>query len=344
MSVKVIQVGLGGWGMNWAHTILPQVKAVDVVGFVDASPEALKRAEETLGLAEDRCFPSLDAAIAAVEAEAVLAVLPTAGHKSVSEAALKAGKHVLVEKPFTSTLEEAQELIDLAERVDRILMVSQNYRYMSAVRTVADLVRDGTYGRPLSALIDFRQNWKVTGHRYHDIPGPLLLDMAIHHFDLMRMIFGENVQRVACRSWNTPDSPFKDHAAAHALLALESGLMVSYNGSWVSRGTPTTWTGEWAVECEDGQLVWQARGMGGEIADKLALRKPDGSVRDLPMKPLALIDRAGTLNAFAAAVRGQPPRYFTSGEDNIHSLATSFACMRSGAQDGTWVSLSEILP
>jgi len=90
--------------------------------------------------------------------------------------------------------------------------------------------------------------------------------------------------------------------------------------------------------------VWQARGMAGEIADKLALRKPDGSIRDLPMKPLALIDRAGTLNAFAAAVRGQPPRYFTSGEDNIHSLATSFACMRSGAQDGTWVSLSEILP
>jgi len=90
MSVKVIQVGLGGWGMNWAHTILPQVKAVDVVGFVDASPDVLKRAQETLGLAEEKCFPSLDAALAALDAEAVLAVLPTAGHKTVSEAA-KAG-------------------------------------------------------------------------------------------------------------------------------------------------------------------------------------------------------------------------------------------------------------
>lgn len=344
MSVKVIQVGLGGWGMSWAHTILPQVKAVDVVGFVDASPEALKRAQETLGLAEETCFPSLDAAIAAVEAEAVLAVLPTAGHKAVSEAALKAGKHVLVEKPFTSTLDEAQDLVAVAKKAGRVLMVSQNYRYQSAVRTVADLVRKQTYGRALSALIDFRQNWKVTGHRYHDIPGPLLLDMAIHHFDLMRMIFGEDVQRVACRSWNTPDSPFRDHAAAHALLALEGGMMVSYAGSWVSRGTPTTWTGEWAIECEEGALQWQARGAGGAVADKVVLRRPDGSTEDLPMEVVKLADRAGTLDAFAAAVRGKPPRYFTSGEDNIQSLATCFACMQSGAQDGAWVQLSDIIP
>jgi predicted dehydrogenase len=344
MSVKVIQVGLGGWGTNWAHNVLPQVKAVDVVGFVDASPEAVKRAQETLGLAETKCFPSLDAALAEVEAEVVLAVLPTAGHKTISEAALKAGKHVLVEKPFTSTLEEAQALIALAKQADRVLMVSQNYRYQAAVQTVAELVRKGTYGKALSALIDFRQNWKVTGHRYHDIPGPLLLDMAIHHFDLMRMIFGENVQRVACRSWNTPDSPFKDHAAAHALLALESGMMVSYNGSWVSRGTPTTWTGEWAIECEEGELLWQARGPGGATADKVVLRRPDGTTEDLPMVPVELIDRAGTLNAFAQAVRGTPPRYFTSGADNIQSLATSFASMRSGAQDGTWVNVSDILP
>ena len=43
--------------------------------------------------------------------------------------------------------------------------------------------------------------------------------MGIHHFDMLRMIFGENVARVACRSWNTPYSPFKEDAAAHALLA-----------------------------------------------------------------------------------------------------------------------------
>ena len=104
-------------------------------------------------------------------------------------------------------------------------------------------------------MIEFRQDWKATGHRYHDIPGPLLLDMGIHHFDMLRMIFGENVARVACRSWTTPYSPFREDAAAHALLQLESGLVTSYLGSWLRRGVPTPWSGAWTIECEEAELI-----------------------------------------------------------------------------------------
>jgi predicted dehydrogenase len=343
---RLVQVGLGGWGSDWAANVVPLVRSAEFAGFVDSSVEARKRAETSLRLDAKRLFPTLAEAFEAIEAEGVVVVLPAVGHAPAAQAALEAGKHVLVEKPFTATLEEGMALIALAERLGRILMVSQNYRYHAAVMTAADLVARRTFGRPLSATIEFRQDWKAAGHRYHDIPGPLLLDMGIHHFDMVRMIFGEEVARVACRSWNTPYSPFGDHAAAQALLELQSGIVVSYHGSWLRRGVPTTWSGEWAIECEEGELLFAARPgpVAPAHAGKLFLRRATGKTEELATNPVHAEDRAGTLDAFVRAIRsGREPPFFPSARDNIRSLATSFACMRSSAEDGRWVAPSDLL-
>jgi predicted dehydrogenase len=344
MQVRLIQVGLGGWGFDWAKNVLPAVRSIEAVAFVDADPAARKRLQERLGVSQANVFATLDAALAAVAADGVLVVLPTSAHKPVAEGGLKAGLPVIVEKPFTSTLGEARDLIALADEVGRILMVSQNYRYHSAVSAAADLVQSRAYGRPLSATIEFRQDWKATGHRYHDIPGPLLLDMGIHHFDMVRMIFAENVESVACRSWNTPYSPFREDAAAHALLRLESGIMVSYLGSWLRRGVPTAWSGDWTIECEEGELIFSARKGDLDLADvdRLLLRTPKGAVEELPLPRQQHSDRAGALDAFAQAILSQrTPRFFPSAEDNIHSLATSFACMQSSRSDGRWLAVAD---
>src|SRR4051812_11309310 len=141
MVAKIIQVGLGGWGSDWAKTVLPEVETAKVVAFVEADPVARRRAATTLGLDAAMIYDSLEAALQAVEADGVLAILPTTGHRIVAEAALKAGKHILVEKPFTSTIAEARSVIALAAEAGRIAMVSQNYRYHAAAMTAADLVR-----------------------------------------------------------------------------------------------------------------------------------------------------------------------------------------------------------
>jgi predicted dehydrogenase len=347
MAARLVQIGLGGWGSDWAKNVWPLVETAQMVGFVDADPGARRRACAALGRDGAPMFATLEEALAAAKPDGIVAVLPTIGHKAVAEAALRSGKHVLVEKPFTASIREASELIELSERSKLFLMVSQNYRYHAAAMTAADLVRKRTYGRPFSATIEFRQDWKAAGHRYHDIPGPLLLDMGIHHFDMVRMIFAEDVQRVACRSWNTPYSPFKDHGAAHALLELESGVIVSYHGSWLRRGVPTTWSGDWAIECEEGELLFATRPgkPAPPKAGKLFLRRTDGKVQELATNPIHAEDRAGALDAFARAiVSGQAPIFFPSGRDNIKSLATSFACLRSSQEDGRWLALSELLP
>jgi predicted dehydrogenase len=340
--MRLIQVGLGGWGLDWAARVLPLVPGVETVAFVDADPAARLRAGQRLGLAPAQMFPSLEAALGAVAADSVLATVPAAAHAAVADAALRAGMHVLVEKPFTATLAEGAELVALAAARGRVLMVSQNYRFFPAIVTAARLLRAGGFGAPLSASITFRKDWRATGHRYHDIPGPLLLDMAIHHFDLLRMLLGE-VAELACKSWNTPESPFREHAAAQAIVQMRRGIVVGYHGSWLSRDLPTLWSGEWRVECEDGVLVFAARGMGGALDDWLELHTQDGTVRRLPLDDVALVDRAGTLAAFAAAVAGDVPANFPSGADNLRSLALSFAAVRSAASGGRWTEPAELL-
>ena len=150
----------------------------------------------------------------------------------------------------------------------------------------------------------------------------------------------------ACRSWNTPYSPFRDHGAANALLEMESGIVAAYHGSWLRRGVPTTWSGEWAIECEEGELLFSARP--GKVvppgAGKLFLRRNDGKSEELSLNPIRAEDRAGALDAFATAIRsGQEPQFFPSGRDNVRSLATSFACIQSSEEDGRWLSLSDLL-
>ena len=70
---KIIQVGLGRWGANWATKIVPSVAAAEAVAYVDSAPAALEAAQEKAGARPEQCFASLAAALAAVECDLVLA-------------------------------------------------------------------------------------------------------------------------------------------------------------------------------------------------------------------------------------------------------------------------------
>src|SRR3974377_2069583 len=115
-KIKLIHVGLGGWGVDWAQHIYPGNDDVEPVAYVDKDPEALGRAQSKLGAPASKLFPSLSEALAAADAESVVVAVPLPLHAGVAREALLAGKHVIVEKPFTQTLAEAHSLVDLAEK------------------------------------------------------------------------------------------------------------------------------------------------------------------------------------------------------------------------------------
>jgi predicted dehydrogenase len=324
---------MGGWGQDWRQNVLSQGADVDVVASVDADADMLALACQRLDLPKDRCFDSLQAALDAADADAVLITASLPAHVPVALAALAAGKHVLLEKPFAPSLAEARQVVAAAEERGRILMLSQNYRFFPAPRVVAGLVREGTLGAVGAVSIDFRRyanDAPREGHRHYMLVHPLLMDMAIHHFDLLRMVLGQEPREVDCRAYNPPWSNFRDPAAAAATITFGDGLIVSYRGSWVSPGPVTPWAGEWRIECELGEITWTSRESRDTLAERVAVRKLGKAARRVKLPELAAIGRAGALAAFARAIEsGERPE--SSGRDNLGSVAFMHAMIESAA-------------
>ncbi len=343
--VRMIQVGLGPWGLDWAQEVLPDVAAATVVARVDNDRTGRIKAAKTLGEPASFYHPTLSAALDAAEADAVLVTVPLAAHGAMVQEALSAGKHVLVEKPFTETVAEAVALADLAEARDRILMVSQNYRHFPAPLAAAEIVADQRFGALHGVDVDFRHNAAALGYRYYHLAQPLLSDMSIHHFDLMRMVLGVEPRTVSCRSWNGENSRFAGPPAAEATLEFEGGVTVSYSGSWISDDIPSAWAGEWSMKFERANVWWTSRGSQGErfARDRLVVRDTSAKDAKVDLKPPPCLDRAGCLAAFADAVTtGRQPPHFSSARDNIGSIAMVEAAIRS-AGTGRAVALSELL-
>ena len=112
--LRLIQVGLGPHGRAWAQRVIPDVREVEPVAFVDSDPYALDALRKELNVPADHCFESLKEAVMATRPQALLNTTALAGHVPVTRAALDLGLHVLVEKPFAPDLRSAQELVDLA--------------------------------------------------------------------------------------------------------------------------------------------------------------------------------------------------------------------------------------
>ena len=330
--IRLLQVGLGGWGRDWAWRVIPEVKEVEVAGYVDSDPGSLKLLQQEVPGAADRCFATLREAIAKTEAEAVLVTATLDGHAPLTRAAVDAGLHVLVEKPFAPDVMTAEELVSAAASKGVALMVSQNYRFFPAVRTVARLIQEQALGKLAEVSIDFRRFSGVSTTvraRHHGDEQPLLVDMSIHHFDLLRMLLNREPDRIYCESWNPAWSAFAGPAVAVATVVF-GDIVVSYRGSWVSAAPITPWAGEWRMEFERGEVAWTSRNDNGALADKVVIRPLGGRSKRLPM-PEMRVDRWGTLTEFAHAIR-EKREPECSGRENVGTVAFMAAAVESATR------------
>jgi predicted dehydrogenase len=327
--LRLVQVGAGAMGRAWLRTIRDSADA-QLVALVDLDVATARRAAADNGLHEVPVATSLPDVLEQVVADAVVDVTVPTAHRAVSTSALRAGLPVLSEKPLADTVSSGLVMIAAAERSGRLLMVSQSRRYFRQLTAFRQLISG--IGTPGLVSCEFFKEARFGGFR-EQMAYPLLIDMAIHQFDLARDLIGREPVAVQCESFNPPWSWFTGDASAQVMVEFEGGTRFSFVGSWCSIGLDTSWNGSWRVSGPEGTASWDGDGA------PIGVSKDGAVVRAQPGEGPEEI--AGALAEFVGAVRtGSVP----SGEarSNVHSLAMVEAAVRS-AEESRRVLISEVL-
>lgn len=183
MTLRLAVIGTGVMGANHVR-VAKSLPSVDLVAIVDGD---LDRAEAARGDDEKvRCLPDLESLLDTTQVDAVVVAVPTALHHKVAARTVDAGLHTFVEKPFTSTLDEADDLIGRAEAADVRLMVGHVERFNPVVTELADHV-----DRPVH--IETERIGPFTSR----IKDSVVLDLMIHDLDITAMLAGSPVVEIS---------------------------------------------------------------------------------------------------------------------------------------------------
>ena len=332
MALRIIHIGIGIRGRHWMEFVRDYPDAVSVA-CVDVDTRALDGLKSKYGENHCRYFTDLKTALNTVTADAALIASPTALHAEHALQALEAGLAVMIEKPFTCTIEEADQVIRRAEAMATPVVVAEQFRFVRAERTVRKLIHGGLLGD--IATVTFVDRRRMPSHTQGPwmatIEYPQLQEIAVHHFDSLRSFFARRPLNIMARVWNPPWSDYRHGACTEALIEMEGGLRVQYLGTLTShRFSYSVW-----IEGERG-ILWTNR--------KFVLWRPRGSRFFRPVKLVkvpkgddAPFPKEGTtslLNSLRdALLHGETPE--TSGNDNIWTLAMMQAGMRSDRERRT---------
>jgi predicted dehydrogenase len=221
-AVRVGVIGYGYWGPNIARN-LGGLDSCQLVAICDKSPAALKRASRIYpGV---RLTTDFSEVLRSPDIDAIAVVTPVWTHFELARMALENGKHVFVEKPFTSTSQQAEELIELAERKNLVIMVDHTFLFSGAVRKIRDLVDDGTLG-PLYYYDSTRVN---LGLFQHDVS--VIWDLAPHDLSIMDHLIVEKPEAVVA----TGSSHLNGLAdMAFITVYFRSNVIAHFNVNWLS--------------------------------------------------------------------------------------------------------------
>ncbi|MGJ8561612.1 MAG: Gfo/Idh/MocA family protein [Litorimonas sp.] len=216
-------VGFGYWGPNVARAVSESgVARVEMIA--DASPDALCRA--ALRHPAARMTNGIDQILSDAKVDAVLIATPVNTHFPLALAALRAGKHVLVEKPMTETPEQAAKLLEEATRRGLVLMVDHTFIYTPAIQKIAELIRDDELGD-----IFYYDSTRVNlGLFQRDVN--VIWDLAVHDFAILDHLLDQRATTISASAagflTNSPEN------MAHLTVHYDGGTMASLNVNWLA--------------------------------------------------------------------------------------------------------------
>ena len=309
-KTRVGVIGAGGLGQHHVR-IMGELPDAQLVGFYEARPE---RAAEIASTLKARAFDSVDALLG--EVDAVTIVVPTPAHYEVAKQALERGVHVLVEKPFTATIEQADELLELAKAKGVTVQIGHVERFNRAIRAAL----------PYVDTPKFIESDRLAPFNPRGSDVAVVLDLMIHDIDLILTLVGEQVLSVSAVGVGVL-TPSVD--IANARLGFVTGAVANITASRVSRERMrkvrifqqsgylsldlAAGNGEFYTLRKDVDLAALVKG--GPLAleafvERVPLEAPEG-------EPLRL-----EFESFVAAVQGRAPVAVT-GEDGREALAVA---------------------
>jgi len=325
MAKSCVVVGAGGISRAWFGPLVKE--GVDVKAVVDLRREAAAARIKEYELSAEP-MTDLAAALDQHQPDFVVDLTIPEAHCEVTCAALRAGCHVIGEKPMASSLAEARRMVAAAEESGRLYMVSQSRRYSERHDQVRRTLGSGSVGPLTTIACDFYMGCHFGGFR-DQMPSPLILDMAIHHFDLVRFMTGLDPVSVYAQEFNPAGSWYAGDVSANCIFELTGGAWFCYRGSWCAEGCHTSWNGDWRFVGQQGTLLYEhdKEPYGQIVAGHEGFNRP---LADAPIVPgdVPAGGQHGALLELLAYLRdGTPPQ----GEchDNFRSLAMVFAVIES---------------
>ncbi len=222
---SVIRIGVLGYGY-WGPNIVRNLRSLDgcdVAMVCDRSSAALKRLKQaypdqtvTLDPTELLTSPDIDA---------VAVVTPVCTHFELAKAALKNGKHVFIEKPFTSSTRQAEELVELAERKNLKIMVDHTFLFTGAVRKMRQLIDEGVLGD----LYYYDSTRVNLGLFQHDVS--VIWDLAPHDLSIMDYLIQDQPEAVVA----TGEAHLNGHVdVAFITVYFPRNTIAHVNVNWLS--------------------------------------------------------------------------------------------------------------
>ena len=225
MTIGLAIVGAGYWGPNLVRTALatPTLR-LDWLCDLD-----LERAKAVLGpYATVRPTDSYDAVLSDPDVAAVAIATPAATHFDLVRSALEAGKHVLVEKPLTPSVAEAEKLVSLADGCGLVLMCDHTYCYTPAVQRIRELIRGGSIGD-----IQFIDSVRINlGLVQPDVN--VLWDLAPHDLSIMDFVLPEDITPVAVAAHGGDPIGAGRACLAYLSVWLSNGALAHVHVNWLS--------------------------------------------------------------------------------------------------------------
>ncbi|MCG5479679.1 Gfo/Idh/MocA family protein [Sinorhizobium alkalisoli] len=320
-----------GWGLIGASTIAREwvigaIRAAggDVVSVMSSSAERGATYAQENGIAKS--VASVDELVGDPDIQAVYISTTNELHREQALAAIRAGKHVLCEKPLALTLNDACEMVLKACEAGVVLGTNHHLRNAATHRAMREAIAAGRIGRPIAARVfhavylpPHLQGWRLDRP---EAGGGVILDITVHDTDTLRFVLDDDPIEAVAISHSAGLSKEGLEDGVMGVLRFRSGVLAQFHDAFTTKYAETGLE----VHGTDGSLIGR-NVMTQRPVGTVTLRNEDGEF-DLPLDHSNLYETA--LQAFHAAIEGKGSPSAT-GEDGVWSLAAGLAVAKSAA-------------